>query len=335
MREVSRADVVLSGYGPVGRAFVAYLARRGDELARRHGVRVNVAAVRASSAQCLLREGEPVPPRSAWSPRAPLEDTLDRTAARVFVQAIPSSPRLRRHAAEEALVALRRGVHVVTATKSHLLSHWRDLDEAARAAGGMIRISGATGAALPAGDLSRTSLRGMGCTTIRACPNGTATFVLDRLAEGRSLDEAIREARRRGIAEADPSSDLSGADAATKVRLLAALAWGWDPATVEVRAEPVDEGASRAAPAAVARARRLRAVASASVDEPRLVRVRLEETEPGDPLRALVGPEKAVVFGCPEAGDVVVSGGRSSPLGAALALVKDTLEVTAPRTGFL
>jgi homoserine dehydrogenase len=41
-----------------------------------------------------------------------------------------------------------------------------------------------------------------------------------------------------------------------------------------------------------------------------------------------------VVFGCPDAGDVVVSGGRSSPLGAALAMVKDTLEVTAPRAGF-
>ncbi|MEF9907367.1 homoserine dehydrogenase [Streptomyces sp. P9-A2] len=335
MREVSRADVVLSGYGPVGRAFVEYLARQGDELARRHGVRVNVGAVRASSAQCRLREGEPVPPRSAWSPPTSLEETLDRTAARVFVQAIPSSPELRSHAAQEALVALRRGVHVVTATKSHLLSHWRDLDEAARTTGSMIRISGATGAALPAGDLARTSLRGLGCTTIRACPNGTATFVLDRLAEGDSLGEAIREAQRRGTAEADPSSDLSGADAATKVRLLAALAWGWDPASVRVRAEPVDEGTSRAALDAVSRARRLRAVASASVDEPRLVRVRLEETEPGDPLHALVGPEKAVVFGCPDAGDVIVSGGRSSPLGAALALVKDTIEVTAPRTGFL
>lgn len=335
MREVSRADVVLSGYGPVGRAYVEYLARQRDELAHRHGVRVNVAAVRASSGQCRLREGEPVPPRSAWGPPAPLEETLDRTAAGVFVQAIPSSPRLRLHAAEEAMIALRRGVHVVTATKSHLLSHWRDLDEAARAAAVMIRISGATGAALPAGDLSRTSLRGLGCTTIRACPNGTATFVLDRLAAGDSLGEAVREAQRRGIAEADPSSDLSGEDAATKVRLLAALAWGWDPASVRVRAEPVDEDTSRTAPAAASRARRLRAVASASVDTPHLVRVRLEETEPGDPLHALVGPEKAVVFGCPDAGDVIVSGGRSSPLGAALALVKDTIEVTAPRTGFL
>lgn len=97
------------------------------------------------------------------------------------------------------------------------------------------------------------------------------------------------------------------------MRLLAALAWGWDPASVQVRAEPVEERTSRAALDAVSRARRLRAVASASVDEPRLVRVRLEETEPGDPLHALVGPEKAVVFGCPDAGDVLVSGDARVP----------------------
>ncbi|MFI6631899.1 hypothetical protein ACIBI7_23760 [Nonomuraea fuscirosea] len=334
MDDVSQADVVLSGYGPVGRAFAGHLAEHAGELARRHGVRPVVRAVRASTAQCLLRPGEPVPPRPEWSPLGRLAETLDRTGARVLVQAVPSSPGVRRQAADEALLALRRGVHVVTATKSHLLTHWRELGETARAHDAMIRISGATGAALPAGDLARTGLRGLGCATIRACPNGTVTYVLDRLAAGDPLPDAIREAQRRGIAEADPTADLSGADSATKVRLLAALAWGWDPASVRVTAQAVDGSGAAAALDALSRGRRLRAVASARADRPLLVEVRLEETEPGDPLYALSGPEKAVVFGCQEAGDVVVSGGRSSPLGAALALVKDTIDVTAPHLGF-
>ncbi|MFG3250421.1 homoserine dehydrogenase [Streptomyces sp. NPDC048187] len=332
--EATWTDVVLAGYGPVGQAFADRLARDGATLARRHGVRPRVAAVRASAGQCLPGADGSVPPRSQWGPPRPLEETFDRTGARVFVQAVPSSAELRERAAAEAVTALRRGIHVVTATKSHLLTHWRELDEAARTGGSMIRISGATGAALPAGDLSRTSLRGLDCRTIRACPNGTVTFVLDRLAEGDALGDAIRAARRRGIAEADPSADLSGEDAATKVRLLAALAWGWDPSEVRVRAQPVDGSTGRRALDAASRARRLRAVAVASAAEPLVVHVRLEETEPGDPLHALTGPEKAVVFGCPDAGDVTVSGGRSSPVGAALALVKDTVEVTAPRTGF-
>ncbi len=164
MRGTEQVGVVVSGYGPVGRAYVGRLGRDGDDLAARHGVRLAVRAVRASAAVCRLGAGEPVPPRSAWGPPEPLEETLDRTGARVFAQALPSSPALREDAAEEALVALRRGVHVVTATKSHLLTHWRELEEAARASGAVIRISGATGAAFArrgfgAGGVARDGLR--------------------------------------------------------------------------------------------------------------------------------------------------------------------------------
>jgi homoserine dehydrogenase len=307
--------VVLSGYGPVGQAFVG-----------RPGVAVR--AIRASTAQCDV-DGS-VPPRHDWSPLEPLADTLRRTEAQVLVQAIPSSMALRDHAAAEAITALEQGVHVVTATKSHLLTHWGALEQAARAGGSAIGISGATGAALPAGDLARAGVRGLGCTTIRACPNGTATFVLDRIAAGDTLDAAVIEAQRRGIAEADPTADLSGYDASTKVRLLAALLWGWDPTTTRVRAQAIDAESAQPAVAGM----KLRAVAGAGLAEPGVVRVRIEATSPGDPLHALVGPEKAVVFGCPDAGDIVVSGGRSSPVGAALAMLKDVLAITTPRIGY-
>jgi homoserine dehydrogenase len=351
------AAVVLSGYGPVGRAYVEHLAAHGEALADRHGVRLRLAAVRTGTAEYLPPANgtntldsrgtqdsrgtwdtrdtwappPPRAPRGPWRPLPPLAGTLDRTGAGVLVQCVPSSPEVRDQAAAEALLALRRGVHVVTATKSHLLSHWRDLGRAATEGGSLIRISGATGAALPAGDLARAGVRGLGCRTLRACPNGTATFVLDRLAAGDSLADAVAEARRRGIAEADPGADLSGSDAATKARLLAALLWGWDASAVRTETEAVDDGTARTAREAAASGHRLRAVASASADEPLLVRVRLERTAPGDPLHALTGPEKAVVYGCPDAGDITVSGGRSSPLGAALAMVKDTLDVAAPR----
>lgn len=326
--------VVLSGFGPVGRAFVEHLEATGDELELHHGVRLRVAAVRASTHEVVIADGAQLPSRERWMPLRPFSETLAASGAEVFVQAIPSSPSLREIAAEEALTALRSGLHVVTATKSHLLTHWQELSDIARANGRLIRISGATGAALTAGDIARVGMRGLGCTGIRACPNGTATFVLDRLGDGASLDDAVREAQRLGIAEADPSADLAGIDSATKARLLAALLWGWDPASVTVRTEPITTATARAAQDARARGNCLRAVATVRLDGAREIRVRLEETEPGDPLHALVGPEKAVVFQSPDAGDVIVSGGRSSPLGAALSMVKDVLDVTAPRVGF-
>jgi homoserine dehydrogenase len=329
--ESRRIPVVLSGYGGVGASYAQQLCARADELERRHGVRLRLAAIRGSSTECLVEDGR-VPPRSRWRPARPLEDLLAETGAAVFAQAIPSSPEAVGRAVQDALTALRGGADLVTATKSHLLTDWSTLAGVAAGAGRLIRISGATGAALPAGDLARVSLRGFGCRTIRACPNGTSTFVLDRLAAGESLAEAVAEAQLRGIAEADPSADLSGKDAATKVRLLAGLLWDWDVAATKVDLTPLTEAAEEAAQGAAAQGARLRAVASAREDTPGIVRVTLEPTTPGDPLHALIGPEKAVVYDCGDAGAVTVSGGRSSPLGAALAMLKDTLDVATTRT---
>ncbi|MFE3880224.1 homoserine dehydrogenase, partial [Kitasatospora sp. NPDC059146] len=139
--------VVLSGFGPVGRAFAERLLTHADELARDHGVRPRLAAVRVGSAEVELRDGGPVPPRAEWAPPGPLARTLDRTGARVLVQALPSSPQLRQQAADEAVLALGRGVHVVTATNSHLLGHWREHGAAARPPGSPAHVPGAGSAA--------------------------------------------------------------------------------------------------------------------------------------------------------------------------------------------
>nr|WP_256398906.1 hypothetical protein [Pseudarthrobacter sp. C4D7] len=175
--------------------------------------------------------------------------------------------------------------------------------------------------------MARVALRGMGCNAVRACPNGTSTFVLDELARGAGLESAVREAQRRGIAEADPSADLSGKDSATKVRLIAGLLWDWDVSTIAVETEPIAFSTAATALAAAGSGRRLRAVAAASLERPMVVTVRLEAVPAGDPLFAIAGPEKAMVFSCPDAGDITVQGGRSSPKGAAFAMLKDVLNV--------
>lgn len=316
--------LVLSGFGAVGRAFADVVLEQGPLL--------QIAAVRGHGAKAFLAPGSAVPSRSSWEPIGPIEETLSRAAATVLVQALPSSPEAHARALEEAVAALRSGVDVVTATKSHILSHWRDLERAAVEGGSRIRISGATGAALPTADMARVALRGMGCSAVRACPNGTSTFILDELSRGAGLDSAVREAQRRGIAEADPSADLSGKDAATKVRLIAGLLWNWDVSNIAVEVEPIDSSTAARAQEAFRQGLLLRAVASASLERPMVVTVRLEALAPADPLFSIAGPEKAMVFTCPGAGNITVQGGRSSPKGAALAMLKDVLNLAGLST---
>ncbi|SFS69895.1 homoserine dehydrogenase [Saccharopolyspora flava] len=306
--------IVLAGQGPVGRAYAELVAERGH----RYGLDLRVVAVRGRDRQ--RESGE-------WGPLTELPELLERTGAAVFAQAVPSDGDDR--AAREALQALEAGAHVVTATKSHLLAHWTELAEAAERAGRSVRISAATGAAMPAGDLARSALRGFDVDAVAGCLNGTATFVLDRVADGADLAGAVAEAQRAGIAEADPSRDLSGDDAATKLRLISALLWGWGPARTRAETEPITRIPD------VPAGHRLRQVARATRDEPGVVRVALSAEPESSPLGALRGPEKAVRYDCGEAGQVAVSGGRSSPRGAALAMIKDTLgAVLEATTGF-
>lgn len=317
--------VVLSGFGPVGQEFFT-------RLRANHHQDFFVAGIRGHADEVMLGPEATAPERAQWRPLTPIAEFLQRTGALILVQAIPSSLEAHPRALDESITALGRGVHVVSATKNHLLTHWRELEAAAQAGGSRIRISAATGAALPAADLARIGVNGLNARAIRACPNGTSTFVLDRMGRGDSLEDAAKEAQRLGIAESNPSADLSGSDAATKTRLIAGMLWGWDVAKIHVDTETIDEDSVRIAGAAASSSQRLRAVASASVDQAMKVTVRLELVSSQDPLFHLIGPEKAMTFHCPEAGDITVHGGRSSPAGAGLAMVKDVLNLLPTRT---
>ena len=320
--------IVLIGYGPVAQSYAAVLRDRREQFRERYDLDPYLVAVRGRSRQVIVASGGEIPPRELWAERTSLDDLLRETSPSIVAQAVPSGPDAAAEALQDGLTTLEHGAHLVTATKSPLLSGWAQLHAAAIRHRRGIRISGATGAALPAGDLARSVLRGFEVRSVRGCLNGTASFVLDRLYAGETLSEAIAVAQSRGIAEADPAADLSGADTATKVRLLAGLLWGWDVGACTIDTEPITaETATRAAEAA-ARGAVLRHVGSAGVDAPGRVVVRLEEYPRAQPpFGALTGPEKAVTFGAGEAGDITVSGGKSSPLGAALAMVKDTLSL--------
>jgi homoserine dehydrogenase len=328
-------NVALFGYGPVARDFVELVEESGPELRRRYGIRIRLTGIRGATRQIVLSasgqtRAAAIPPRELWQPVAGLEDFLIATAASIVVQAIPSSEQLVDTATAQALAAFEARVDVVTATKSHLARRWSLLADAASRTGCRIRISAATGAALPAADVARLSLRGFRCVGIRGALNGTSSFVLERLAAGDALTDAIALAQSRGIAEADPTSDLDGSDAASKLVLLANLLWDVRASIDDVQWEGIVDSSAMRAVRAVRDGRRLRSVAAADKETGRL-EVRLKALKPGDPLYSLSGSEKAVAYDCGAVGEIIVSGGRSSLRGASQAMLKDVLSLALDR----
>lgn len=119
---------------------------------------------------------------------------------------------------------LALGVHVVSANKQAIAEGGQDLIDFAKEKGSILAFSSAAGGGMPVLEMC---LRERGrITRVEALLNGTTNYMLDEMSTGKSYAEALKEAQEKGFAEADPSSDVNGADAAAKIRLVALLGFG-------------------------------------------------------------------------------------------------------------
>ncbi len=129
-------------------------------------------------------------------------------------------------AVQAVQLALDTGRSVVTANKAIIARDGRGLDERARRSGAALRYSAAVGGSVPAIESVRRLAQSGVIDEIEAVLNGTCNFVLDRLHDGVSFDDAVVAAQKAGFAEADPTLDLDGTDAAHKLAILAREAFG-------------------------------------------------------------------------------------------------------------
>ena len=157
--------------------------------------------------------------------------------------------------------------------------------------------------------------------------NGTTGFVLNQLRAGLSRQAAVDLAVDKGICEPNPSDDLSGRDAAMKIVLLANLLWGRARTLSEVSTEGIPDDIQSRLDAAAAAGRILTSVAVAQLEASPFLRVSLQELDLQDPLARLEGAQKGVTFDCGTCGSITVTGGHSSPEGAAFALLKDVVNL--------
>jgi homoserine dehydrogenase len=258
--------VALAGCGVVGGELVRILAHGADEIRARHGVRFELASV-------LVKH--PGRPRPDELPRSVLTTDVDaflRADAAVWVEAIGGrDPALR-----IARTVLGAGKRLVTANKALLAEHGPELASLARRSGARLDIESAVAGGIPVVRALRDSLGLTGIRSIRGVLNGTTNYILTRLAEGWRYADALADAQAKGFAEASPARDLSGEDAADKLRILGWLAFGVPPGALAVRRRGI-----------VPHPERLAADAALLGGVPRLV---AEVADTGDGIAAAVEP---------------------------------------------
>jgi len=210
--------VGLIGFGTVGRGTWNVLRRNQQEITRRAGRGIEIAAIAERNAE---------PARAAVAGEVPVYAEAAQLLARDDIDIVIELIGGYEPARSLVLAAIERGKHVVTANKALLARHGNEIFEAARSRGVMVAFEAAVAGGIPIIKALREGLTANRIEWIAGIINGTSNFILSEMrAKGLPFDAVLAEAQRLGYAEADPTFDIEGIDAAHKLSLLSALGFG-------------------------------------------------------------------------------------------------------------
>ncbi|SLN45500.1 homoserine dehydrogenase [Oceanibacterium hippocampi] len=211
--------VGIAGLGTVGAGVVELLRKNGDRIARRCGSRIEVAAV---SARDRARDRGVDLAGVTWHDDAAA--LAADPAVDIVLELIGGSDGIARAVIDAAIAA---GKPVVTANKALLALHGSEIAEAAEAAGIALAYEAAVAGGIPIVKAMREGLAANRISRVYGILNGTCNYILTEMAaSGRDFNDILADAQRLGFAEADPTFDVEGIDAAHKLAILTSIAFG-------------------------------------------------------------------------------------------------------------
>jgi len=333
--------LALVGFGSVGRRFAERLhgsyARALRQVGTRvrvtgiatahHGIAIDARGIALARALAIADSGRSLAALHRGAAVGSVREFIDRVPADVLIEVTTLDPRTGEPATTHVRRALRRGLHVVTANKGPVAFALASLQRLARRKRRLFLHEGAVMDGTPVFNLATRCLRGAAITAFRGTLNSTTNLVLAWMEEGRSLEAAVAEAQRLGIAEADPGNDLDGWDAAVKGCALANALMGASVRPADVARQGIRKLTAAAVRGAPRRGLRVRLVVR-GVRSRGGVRVRVgpERIPLGDPL-AGSGPDAALVLETDLMGEIGVFERGATVDQTAYALLSDLLEI--------
>jgi homoserine dehydrogenase len=297
----------LLGHGTVGSSFARLLEERADAIEAEVGMRPRLSGVLTRS-------------------RGDFDEILE--GSDLIVELMGGIEPTKHY----VLRAMEAGRHVVTANKQLLSQHGEEVFDAARRGGVQLRFEGAVAGVVPAIRVMAETLAAAHIERVHGIVNGTTNYILTQMAAtGATYAEALAEAQELGYAEADPTEDVTGKDAAAKMAILARLAF-----SAAVRLDQVSyEGIERITPDDIAYARELglslKLVGSAErVDGAVAVHVYPAFLYAEHPLASVNGAFNAVTIESPAITEITLSGPGAGGIQTASAVLGDVISAMIP-----
>lgn len=226
-----KIKIGLVGCGTVGTGLVHILAKHANDFKRKLGIDLELAKVSSRTKAKIITAGvsESIIVDS-------YQDIIDDPSIDIVVELIGGTTT----AADVVLSALKSGKNVVTANKALMASRGAEIFDTAQKAGVEIAFEGAVGGGIPIIQPLKHALIGNEISDVLGIVNGTTNYMLTKMdTDGCSYDDVLREAQDLGYAEADPTADVDGLDAAAKIAILASIAFNSRIAIDSVYAEGI------------------------------------------------------------------------------------------------
>jgi homoserine dehydrogenase len=299
--------VGLLGHGTVGAAFAELLEARAGEVEAVTGLRPQISGVLTRS-------------------RGDFEEIV--AGADLVVEVMGGLDPAR----DYVLRAMAAGKHVVTANKQLLSQHGEELWSAARENDVQLRFEAAVAGVVPVIRVLQESLAAAHVDRLHGIVNGTTNFILTRMAEtGASYEEALAEAQRLGYAEADPTEDVNGRDAAAKMAILARLAFNTPVHLDQVAYEGIEHLTADDMEYARDLGLGLKLIGTAErVDGGLSVRVHPAFLYAAHPLASVSGPFNAVTIESQAITEITLSGPGAGGPQTASAVLGDVISAMIP-----
>jgi homoserine dehydrogenase len=332
--------IAVIGFGVVGQGLAEILRDKAVDLQARHDFNCEIVAVATRSKGTLYHpDGLDIgqlleavqkghlghyPHVYGLTRNWDVMTLVRQSNADVVAEVSPSNLETGQPALDICYAAFDSGKHVVLTNKGPLVVAYQALHERARQSGRLLRYEGTVMAGTPSIRLAMQALSGCTITEARGILNGTTNYILSQMETGLSYEEALSQAQRFGYAEADPTADVAGWDAAAKVIILSGVLFGKPFAMSELDVKGISGITEKDIQAAREARERWKLIAQVT---PNGGSVRPMHLSLSDPLASVSGATNAITFTTDLLGKVTLIGSGAGRLPTGFAVLSDLLDI--------
>ncbi|KYK22382.1 homoserine dehydrogenase [Thermoplasmatales archaeon SG8-52-2] len=331
------------GFGTVGQGLAEILLEKKEMLSEKYNFNWSVVAISdvIKGSICnengldlkeildLVKAGKKLDEYPAGFKGMNSIETITKTNANTIIEVTFTNIKTGEPALTHIKTALNAKKNVVSTNKGPVVKHAEDLMKLARSNNVYYGFEGVVLSGTPAVNLAKSTLSGNMITGFKGILNGTTNYILTRMEEGMSYEEALKKAQELGYAEADPTSDVEGLDALGKVVILTNVVLGKKMNWQDVQIKGITEITKDDIEKAKSEGKRYKLIGSAEIQEGGTVKAKVipEMLPLSDPLAGVSEATNALTYFTDELGPVTIVGPGAGRRETGFALLVDLLEI--------